>query len=77
MPKAARTSQQDKPRKLVIDQPDFRAYEPQWVTGPHGVRMLIRECEELVDGRWEGFVSIRKGARAIMAKRAQQKGSVR
>jgi hypothetical protein len=74
MARSEREARKAKTRRLVIDQPDFRAYEPQWVTGPHGVRMLIRECEELVDGRWEGFVSIRKGARKLMAKRATQKG---
>jgi len=63
--------------RLATDQPDFQAYEPRWVSGPHGTRVLIRECEELVDGRWEGFVAIRKGARAIMAQRTQQEGSER
>ena len=71
----SRARKHQKARRLAIDQPDFRAYEPETVSGPHGTRVQIQECEELVQGRWEGFVSIHKGARAIMAKRAQQKGS--
>lgn len=41
-----------------IDTPDFRA-EPATLTWVKGKRYWMRECAELVDGKWEGFVSMR------------------
>ena len=38
-------------------QNDFRASEPT-ITFHNGKTYLIRTCEEFVDGRWEGFVSM-------------------
>jgi len=44
-------------RKLIIDQPDFRAYEYEFDSQRKHWYCL---CEELIDGRWEGFISISK-----------------
>lgn len=41
-----------------IDSPDFRA-EPATLTWHNGRRYWLRVCSELVDGKWEGFVSMR------------------
>ena len=38
--------------------PTFRTYEPEWVTGHDGRQVLMRVSEELVEGRWEPFISI-------------------
>ena len=38
-------------------QDDFRMSEPT-ITFHNGTAYLIRTCEELVDGRWEDFVSM-------------------
>ena len=38
-------------------QEDFRMSEPT-ITFHDGKAYLIRTCEELVDGRWEAFVSM-------------------
>lgn len=40
-----------------IEMADFRQGYPER-TVHHGKPIIIRVCEELVDGRWEGFVSI-------------------
>jgi len=37
----------------------FRMY-PAKRTVHHGDAYLIRRCEELVEGRWEGFVSMER-----------------
>jgi hypothetical protein len=39
--------------------PAFRESEPQ-ATIHNGEMIWLTVCEELVEGRWEGFVSIRK-----------------
>lgn len=46
--------------KWAIERPDFRATEwaPTKVRGEAGWEASI--CEELIEGRWEGFVSIRR-----------------
>lgn len=44
-------------RRLVIDQPDFRAYEVEECK-KNGETIRYRVCESLENGRWEGFVSI-------------------
>ncbi len=41
-----------------IETPDFRA-EPATLTWHRGKRYWIRVCYDLVDGKWEGFVSMR------------------
>ena len=46
--------------RLVIDQPDFRKYAPEWLSGPGHTRMLVAVCADLIDGRWESFISIEK-----------------
>jgi hypothetical protein len=37
---------------------DFRVYEPETCRTDRGTLRTFRLCEELVGGRWEGFVSI-------------------
>jgi hypothetical protein len=45
--------------ELAIDRPDFKA--SIWKPATHaGEPIEYSECYELVNGRWEGFVSIRK-----------------
>jgi len=44
--------------KLIINQPDFRAYETQTFKDGLGQKIKMRFCEELVHGRWEPFWSI-------------------
>lgn len=38
-------------------EPAFRVYPPE-VAVVRGFETTFQVCEELVDGRWEGFVSI-------------------
>jgi len=47
-------------QKQVISQPDFRAYEPEWVSAPKGEEFLLQLCEELdpESNRWEPFYAI-------------------
>lgn len=40
-----------------MQQPDFRMSEPT-ITFHNGKVYLIRTCQELIDGRWESFVSM-------------------
>ena len=44
-------------RTVIIDQPDFRAYEYEF--DPQRKHWYCL-CEELMDGRWERFISISK-----------------
>ena len=37
---------------------DFRIIEKKRIK-QHGIDYLMCVCEELIDGRWEGFVSLR------------------
>jgi hypothetical protein len=39
---------------------DFRTYEPEIVIDEDGSTVIMRKCEELVDGRWEPFYAIEK-----------------
>lgn len=41
-------------------EPSFRTYEPEVVAGKRGP-VTIQVCEELIEGRWEPFVSIVSG----------------
>jgi hypothetical protein len=41
-----------------IEQPDFRCSYPYAVKDAQGNVLMLRVCEELVDGRWEPFVSM-------------------
>jgi len=47
----------------TYDGADFRTYAPQTAT-EDGVETTFQLCEELVEGRWEGFVSILRRGRA-------------
>jgi len=44
-------------KRLLINQPDFRVYEYDY--DPQ-LKHWYCLCEELIDDRWEGFISIRK-----------------
>lgn len=44
--------------------PDFRTYAPETVTEPDGTAVVLQLCEELVEGRWEGFIAILAQERA-------------
>lgn len=44
-------------KRLRIDQPDFRASE--YVFDPIRKHWYC-QCEELIEGHWEGFVSVTK-----------------
>ncbi|TRZ74061.1 MAG: hypothetical protein D4R97_04490 [Bacteroidetes bacterium] len=44
-------------KRLIINQPDFWVYEYEFDPLRKHWYCL---CEELIDGRWEGFISIRK-----------------
>src|SRR5262249_29655903 len=37
--------------------PDFRTYEPEWAESEQGDLVQLQQCEEWVEGRWEGFCS--------------------
>ena len=39
---------------------DFRTYEPETFTDRDGSIVVMKRCEELVDGRWEPFYVVRK-----------------
>ncbi len=39
----------------VVNQPDFRKYLPQY-DSKRNVYLCV--CEELIGGRWEGFISL-------------------
>lgn len=45
-------------RRIVIDKPDFRAYEARWLEGREGW-VLLQVCEERdpESGRWEPFIA--------------------
>jgi hypothetical protein len=38
----------------------YRTHKPEWVTGKDGRKMRIQICEELIEGRWEPYVTIRR-----------------
>jgi hypothetical protein len=42
-----------------VEGPDFRRTAFRRVTRANGQVVMMAECEELVDERWEGFVSMR------------------
>lgn len=48
--------------ELRVDRPDFKAgaWKPTTIRGE---RWEASDCFELIGGRWEGFVSIRKARR--------------
>ena len=45
-------------QRWEISQPDFRCTKPKRVKLKNGTVVAMRECQELIHGRWEGFVSI-------------------
>jgi hypothetical protein len=47
-------------RQRIVEQSNFIAYEPEIVSGPMGSLLEIQECEELIVGRWEPYISIKK-----------------
>ena len=44
---------------LIINKPDFRRYATQKSNRTDGRIEYYSVCEELIGGRWEGFVSIK------------------
>lgn len=45
-------------KQFIIEQKDFRAYYPERVQDKNGNFIWIQVCEELVAGKWEGFISL-------------------
>ena len=41
----------------TYDGDDFRTYAPETVVEEDGRVVVLQLCEELVEGRWEGFVA--------------------
>ena len=41
--------------KIETQTRDFRTYTPEVVKDSFGNTIKIQLCEELIDGRWEGF----------------------
>lgn len=52
-----------KASKYDYESKDFRTHKPEWVGDRYGNKTLLRVCEELIEGRWEPFVSILKEIR--------------
>lgn len=46
-----------KQEKLIIQQKDFKVWDCG-IVAVNGVKYRLRKCEELIAGRWEGFVSL-------------------
>jgi len=53
-----------------ISQPDFRCTKPKRVKLKNGKIVIMRECQELILGRWEGFVSISRPKAARSHRRS-------
>ena len=49
--------------KWRIEQPDFKASTWKPAKLESGEKVLYCECQQLIDGRWEGYVSITRGKR--------------
>ncbi len=45
------------PTEWELEQPDFRMSKPQ-LRFHAGKAYFVRQCEELIGGRWEGFISM-------------------
>jgi hypothetical protein len=43
--------------KLIIDKPDFKVYN-LGITNHNGKEYRLKQCYELIEGHWEGFVSM-------------------
>jgi hypothetical protein len=41
----------------AVEQPDFRMTAPE-LRFHRGKAFWVRQCEELIGGRWEGFISM-------------------
>jgi hypothetical protein len=39
---------------------DFRRYRPELLKRRDGTTVLVTQCEEWIEGRWEGFASMRE-----------------
>jgi hypothetical protein len=50
-----------------IEQPEFRCSYPYAVKDADGNVLMLRLCEELVEGRWEPFVSTCREFQAVVA----------
>jgi hypothetical protein len=46
-------------RKIVYQTADFRKYESETLKDHTGKLVIVTVCEDLVEGRWEPFVSVR------------------
>ena len=60
------------PMYWQIEQRDFRCSYPYAATNAHGKTVMLRLCEELVEGSWEEFISMcsRIPARPCLSKLA-------
>jgi hypothetical protein len=43
----------------------FRTYTPESALSEYGTILVTQLCETLEGGRWEPFISIKKGAKAL------------
>jgi hypothetical protein len=43
--------------KLIIDKPDFKVYDG--IISHNGKEYHLKQCYEVIEGRWEGVVSMR------------------
>ena len=54
---------------LIVDQPDFKKFYPEF----DGQRKIwFCECQELIEGHWEGFVSIFKSYYEAMGGKSEE-----
>ena len=44
-------------KRIATATADYRTYEPEILDDGDGEPVVVRLCEELVEGRWEAFVS--------------------
>ena len=47
-------------REIETQTADFRTYKPETLVEKDGSKVVVRLCEELIDGRWEPFLAIVK-----------------
>jgi hypothetical protein len=51
------------PRILVSEVDGLRRYEPELLVDNHRM-VLAQECAELIEGRWESFMTLPQAVRA-------------
>ncbi|MCW5982448.1 MAG: hypothetical protein KIT09_30455 [Bryobacteraceae bacterium] len=58
----------------IVDQPDFRTYQPEWVAAGNGEEVLLQLCEELDPEslRWEPFYATLARRQKPQEQRNQQ-----